>query len=232
MTCPRCGAPLPAGARFCPTCGATVTHAGHPGQPPPPLPPEPPYARPLRAPLGEASITAARILQLLAALTCLVHGVVSMTLRRAAYMDLGEGRGGSSTSDQLNAVLLSIASLCSLVALAAAVFVLVRGRGRSAASGAGLALLGVGWLVIMVGAALVAGADTRAEADTAAAASVLVGVGFGVVALGHTLLAAGLQVRAPDGSLATAPYLGPDPYVGTPLARHPADRPAVGQAPR
>lgn len=231
MTCPRCGAPLPAGARFCPTCGATVAYTGHPGQVLPPMSPGGPYPRRARAPLGEPSITAARVLQLLAALACLVHGVVSMTLRRAAYVDLGAGRGGSSSSDQLNVVLLSIASLCSVVALAAALFVLVRGRGRSPASGAGLALFGVGWLVVLVGAALVAGADTRAEADTAAAASVLVGVGFVVVALGHTLLAVGLKAPVPDGSLATAPYLGPDPYVGTPLARHPADRPAVGHAP-
>jgi len=87
---------------------------------------------------------------------------------------------------------------------------------------------GVGWLVVLVGAALVAGADTRAEADTAAAASVLVGVGFVVVALGHALLAVGLKAPVSDGSLATAPYPGPDPYAGTPLARRPADRPAVG----
>lgn len=154
-----------------------------------------------------------------------------MTLRRAAYVDLGAGRGGSAASDQLNVVLVSIASLCSLTALAAALFVLVRGRGRSPASGAGLSLFGVGSVVVLVGAALVASADTRAEADTAAAASVLVGVGFIVVALGHMLLATGLRAHTPDGSLATAPYPGPDPYAGTRLARHPADRPAVERAP-
>ncbi len=249
MTCPRCGGPLPVGARFCPRCGATVAY-GHPppsppgqfrpqmspyaptpGQVPPPGTTGNPYQRQRRAPLGEPSIRAARIIQLLAALACLVHGVASMTLRRAAYVDLGAGRGGSASSDQLNVVLLSIASLSSLGALAVALLVLARGRGRSPASGAGLALFVVGWLVVLVGAALVAGADTQAEASTAAAASVLVGVGFVVVALGHTLLAVGLNAPVQDGSLATAPYLGPDPYVGTPLARHPADRPAVRHAP-
>jgi hypothetical protein len=74
----------------------------------------------------------------------------------------------------------------------------------------------------------VAGADTRAEADIAAAASVLVGSGFIGVALGHALLTVGLKAAAADGSLATAPYPGPDPYVGTPLARDPADRPVLG----
>lgn len=278
MTCSRCGAPLPADARFCPTCGATVSYgttppspapfpaqaqpaaerrAGHPqaGQAAPirwsstgyPAPSAPrqqlspygehpgqapsPYARQARAALGESSITAARILQLLAGLTCLVQGVAAMTLRRAAYVDLGAGRGGSASSDQLNLVLLSIASIASVVALTAALFVLMRGRGRSPASGAGLSLFGVGWLVVLVGAALVAGADTRAEADTAAAASVLVGVGFVVAALGHILLAVGLRAPLADGSLATAPYPGPDPYAGTPLARNPADRPAFGPAP-
>jgi hypothetical protein len=159
-----------------------------------------------------------------------MHGLASMTLRRAAYVDLGAGRGGSASSDQLNVALLAIASLCSLAALAAAVFVLMRGRGRSPTSGAGLSLFGIGWLVVLVGAALVAGADAKAEADTAAAASVLVGIGFMVVALGHALLGVGLKAPVSYGSLATAPYPGPDPYVGTPLARDPADRPVLRDA--
>lgn len=186
-------------------------------------PGRPPHLRPPREQLREGTVRVARLAQALAALACLVHGLVSMTVRRSAYVDLGRG-GGSASSDQLNAVLLAIASLSSLLALGLAVYVLARRRGRSAASGTGLALFGLGWLVVLVGAALVAGADTRAAAATAALAAVLVGVGFVVVAVGHALLAPGLAAAERDGSLATAPYPGPDPYVGTPLARHPADR--------
>lgn len=274
MTCPRCGAPVPAGARFCANCGLATSYgapqpspynqpaaasAGHPlrshpapGYPPtgmggtapqgiPTVPYGAPAVRPgghaepyvprQRSPLDERVVSTARLLQVLAGLACLVHGVLAMTMRRAAYVDLGAGRGGSAGSDQLNVVLLSIASVASLVALAAALLVLLRGRGRSPVSGAGLSLFGVGWAVVLVGAALVAGADTRAEADIAAAASVLVGVGFVGVALGHALLSVGLRAPAADGSLATAPYPGPDPYVGTPLARDPADRPVPGGGP-
>lgn len=187
-----------------------------------------PIMRPPRPPLREGVVRAAQLAQGIAALACLVHGVFSMTLRRAAYVDVGRGLGGSQSSDQLNGVLLAIASLSSLLAVVLALVVLSRGRGRVAASGTGLALWGLGELVVLVGAALVAGADTRAEAGTAAFAAVLVGLGFVAVAVGHALLAAGLSAPVRDGSPATAAYPGPDPYVGTPLAREPADRPAAG----
>ena len=276
MTCQRCGAPLPAGARFCAACGApapTYTATSQPsrqpvqwgapgaqpnhlsaaasnqpnpwaradpqkwGQPGPPGQPQPygpperygprPGKRP-RAPVSEGVVRAARVVQLLAAIACLVHGLLSITLRRAAFVDVSEGRGGSASSDQLNTVLLTLASVLAVIAVALALLVMLRGRGRSGLSGAGLALFGIGWLIVLVGAALLAGADTRAEAETAALATVLVGIGFLVVGIAHGLLAAGLKAAERDGSLATAPYPGPDPYAGTPLARNPQDRHAFG----
>lgn len=251
MTCPRCGAPLPVGAPVCARCGLPrgvdprAPATGPYGYGPPPgawsngppawgpygYPPPPGFVpRPPRPPLREGVVRVARLASGLAALACLAHGVVSMTLRRATYVGLSEGRGGSQSSDLLNVVLLTVASLTSLLALVLALVVLGRGRGWSAASGTGFALAGVGWLVVLVGAALVAGADTRAEAGTAAFAAVLVGIGFVAVAIGHALLAFGLSAPERDGSLATAPYPGPDPYAGTPLARDPADRPVPGAA--
>lgn len=180
-----------------------------------------------RAPLREGVVRAARVLQVIAGIACLAHGIFSVTLRRATYVDLGQGRGGSQSNDQLNAALLSVACVASMLALVLALVVLARRRGRVPASGTGLALFSLGWLVVLVGAALVAGADTRPEAGTAAFATILVGLGFVAVAIGHGLLAAGLSAPERDGSLATAPYPGPDPYAGTTLARDPADRPAA-----
>ncbi len=148
----------------------------------------------------------------------------AVSVRRGAYVEVAQGQGGSQLNDQLNAALLTVAAVTSWLALVVALVVLARGRGRGALTGSGLALLCLGWVVVLVGAALVSGADTGSQAMTAAFASVTVGVGFALVALGHGLLVPGLAKPTRVGSLATAPYEGPDPYAGTPLARDPVQR--------
>ena len=214
--------------------GPWPSPAQHPGAPPRWVPTPYGYSpvtgvRPPRPPLREGVVRAACLGNVLAALACLVHGVGSVTWRRAVYVDLARGEPGFQSNDVTNGVLLTIASVASLLAFVLALLVLSRRRGWTPVSGVGLALAAVGWLVVLVGAALVAGAETRIEAPTAAFAAVVVGVGFVAVAAGHGLLAGGLRAPEREGFLATAPYPGPDPYVGTALARDPCDRPSPAE---